>query len=107
LTKKRLEELREKVRTTEWLSREEQAEMFRGVDQLLRDEQSLADGLNYWRDEANRLELATQVPVSDTPDGSVRGFAAYLAPGDESLRAWLLAAAEAFIADEPCPPRRA
>jgi hypothetical protein len=50
VTKVRLEELREKVRAVEWLNREEQDEMFRGMDQLLRDNQALADGLNDWRD---------------------------------------------------------
>ena len=53
----------------------------------------------------NALEYESQKPVSDTIDGNVRGFAAFILHGDEKHRAWLLAAAEAFIADEELPER--
>lgn len=56
--------------------------------------------------QATALEWASQIPVSETPAGQVRAFAAYILHGDEHHRAWLLAAAEAFIADEPLPAHR-
>jgi hypothetical protein len=51
------------------------------------------------------LEYESQIPTSETINGNVRGFAAYILHGDEKHRAWLIAAAEAFIADEELPPK--
>jgi hypothetical protein len=53
---------------------------------------------NIYAAQQRETEWSAQVPVSETPEGQVRAFAAYILHGDNRHRAWLLEAAEAFIA---------
>jgi hypothetical protein len=58
LTQEQLQNLREAA-ARDFLTRDQIAGLFREVDQLLRDNQSLADGLNDWRERCQKAEART------------------------------------------------